>query len=100
MFFVAVGFVSDTVVMPLVKRKRKLMGGKAHSAGSKKRHDNARKEAEMMKPYAKKFMRENKKWSAPKMSDWLNQQGLARLGGKAFTPRVVKLHLQRLDFWG
>ena len=86
-------------VMPIVKRKGKKMGGRAHDKGSKKRKANALAEAKRVKPKILKYMRKDKFWSAPKVATNLNDSGVTTDNGKQFTPRVVKSHMMKLKLF-
>ena len=62
-------------VMPKLKRKKVKMGGGAHSKGSQKNCDLANAEAKGIKKHILKAMKDDKKWSAPRIAKALKLYG-------------------------
>lgn len=51
-------------IMPIVRQRRKKIGGQAHSVGSKANKASAQQEAMSIKKEAVQYMRKEKEWSA------------------------------------
>ena len=86
--------------MPVIKKRKKSMRGKAHSKGSEKNKAIANREAQNIKKHIKKFMKDNPKWSAPLIANYLNDLGVMTEHSTEFKPRRVQNHMKRLGLWG
>jgi len=83
-------------VMPIVRHRKKKMGGSAHKAGSMANRKNAMNEAKRIKDKLVDYKKRHPDCSAPQIAAFLASKNIKTDQGTKFTDRRVRAHMKRL----